>query len=182
MHMTKDEITAMYRDAADPVRQRGILAELNACTVSDIDRILVEAGMEVDLTKHPKKRKTTNNKDAKYLIDKDVAKFFSEGLSPMEIAERVGVTRTTVYNSLKRQGITLMKPEGSRQKEQQPAKQDDSKEQAPSVSWNAHMCLDMPKDTVIVKDKDGDPMILADKQSLPHINLCPWCGAKLVTM
>jgi len=47
MQMTKDEICVRYRDAANKVKQIGILADLNACRPVDIADILREAGFEL---------------------------------------------------------------------------------------------------------------------------------------
>lgn len=44
MVMSKDEIVVRYRQAKEPAKQIGILADLNCCTKEEIAEILREAG------------------------------------------------------------------------------------------------------------------------------------------
>ena len=50
LHMTVGEIVTSYRQAANQKQQIGVLADLNACTKTDIKRILEDAGVDADST------------------------------------------------------------------------------------------------------------------------------------
>ena len=50
LHMTVGEIVTSYRQAANQKQQIGVLADLNACTKTDIRRILEDAGVDADST------------------------------------------------------------------------------------------------------------------------------------
>lgn len=47
MEMSKDEIVVRYRQAKDPAKQIGILADLNCCTKEEIAEVLLEAGFKL---------------------------------------------------------------------------------------------------------------------------------------
>ncbi len=47
MVMSKDEIVVRYRQAKEPAKQIGILADLNACTKEEIAEVLREAGFKL---------------------------------------------------------------------------------------------------------------------------------------
>lgn len=54
------EIVRSYRMAADPKKQIKVLAELNACSVKEIRRVLVGEGVlprETEVPEEPKKRR-----------------------------------------------------------------------------------------------------------------------------
>lgn len=55
MHWTKEEVVRSYREAADPKKQIGIIAELNAVPKKEIRGILEEAGMLKPEAKKPTK-------------------------------------------------------------------------------------------------------------------------------
>lgn len=61
MNMTNGEIVREYRQAAKPMNQIKILADLNGCSNKDIARILIEAGESVPtiFTGQTKGRKRT---------------------------------------------------------------------------------------------------------------------------
>ena len=50
MYMTDEEIRKSYRQAKDPKRQLGILADLNCCSVADIKAIVNPAEQPKNLT------------------------------------------------------------------------------------------------------------------------------------
>ena len=60
MTMTNEEIIRDYREAKAPMKQIGILADMNCCTRKEIVAILVDAGLEVPklYQKRPKTEKT----------------------------------------------------------------------------------------------------------------------------
>lgn len=47
MVMSKDEIVVRYKQAKEPAKQIGILADLNACTKEEIAEVLREAGYKL---------------------------------------------------------------------------------------------------------------------------------------
>ena len=60
MTMTNEEIIRDYREAKAPMKQIGILADMNCCTRKEIVAILADAGLEVpkQYQKRPKAEKT----------------------------------------------------------------------------------------------------------------------------
>lgn len=60
MTMTNEEIIRDYREAKAPMKQIGILADMNCCTRKEIVAILVDAGLEVPklYQKRPSAEKT----------------------------------------------------------------------------------------------------------------------------
>lgn len=58
MVMSKDEIVVRYRQAKEPAKQIGILADLNCCTKEEIAEILREAGYKLKGYTRPKKIET----------------------------------------------------------------------------------------------------------------------------
>ena len=60
MTMTNEEIIRDYREAKAPMKQIGILADMNCCTRKEIVAILVDAGLKVPklYQKRPNAEKT----------------------------------------------------------------------------------------------------------------------------
>lgn len=105
MNMTADEICRSYKNAVDPKKQVGILAELNATDKASIKAILIDAGlMEPDGKSGPKTKAEMNAV---------IAKGLQEGLSIGKIAEAAGCSRTTVKNRKREQDKpqTMEKPQ-----------------------------------------------------------------------
>lgn len=66
MEMTKGEITRAYREAHNKSEQIKILAELNCCEKSEIEKILKDAGHEIPTRgRKPKAKAQTEPKRAK---------------------------------------------------------------------------------------------------------------------
>ena len=88
MNMAPWEIVASYKGASDQTVQRRILAELNECTVGDIDELLCLNGVHVNKSK-PKNtwRKVDPNK---------VATLARLGLTDAEIAAELGCSESGV--------------------------------------------------------------------------------------
>lgn len=60
MTMTNEEIIRDYREAKAPMKQIGILADMNCCTRKEIVAILADAGLEIpkQYQKRPKAENT----------------------------------------------------------------------------------------------------------------------------
>lgn len=87
------EIVRSYRMAADPKKQIKVLAELNACSVKEIRRVLVGEGVlprETEVPEEPKKA-------ARKRFDEETARMlYEEGLDDAAIAKATGMTAHTV--------------------------------------------------------------------------------------
>lgn len=93
MQMTADEICRSYKNAVDPKKQIGILAELNATDKASIKAILIDAGlMEPEKKSGPKAPQTKAEMDA--VISEGIRK----GMTVQKIAEDAGCTEQTVKN------------------------------------------------------------------------------------
>ncbi|SMC38187.1 hypothetical protein [Papillibacter cinnamivorans] len=96
MLMTDDEIRTSIRQAKYPKLQRKILADLNVCDVSEIDRI-------VGAIKNPEKPKA---KTVPNLLDKSRAMIlYEQGLSDYAMAEELKVSRSSVLHWRNRNGL-----------------------------------------------------------------------------
>ena len=85
LQMSAQEIMTSYKTAADPKKQIGILAELNACTVGEIEAVLIQLGaMEKSDRKRPHPRAVQ--------VDGDKAReLLAQGLTDEETADALGV-------------------------------------------------------------------------------------------
>ena len=91
------EIVRSYRMAADPKKQIKVLAELNACSVKEIRRVLVGEG--VLPREEPKKA-------ARKRFDEETARMlYEEGLDDAAIAKETGMTAQTVAKWRSRNGL-----------------------------------------------------------------------------
>ena len=98
MNMTEDEICRSYKNAVDPKKQVGILAELNATDKASIKAILIDAGLM-----EPEKKPGPKAPQTKAEMDAVIAKGLQEGLSIGKIAEAADCSRTTVKNRKREQ-------------------------------------------------------------------------------
>lgn len=108
MYMSVHEITSMYKEAADKNAQIEILADLNVCSKREILKVLEEAGAISGVkakkegggqsrgTKKAEKMTWTDEAKSK------VRKFLEEGLTVLEVAERMGLDVTQVRNAVTR--------------------------------------------------------------------------------
>lgn len=96
------EIVRSYRMAADPKKQIKVLAELNACSVKEIRRVLVGEGVlprETEVPEEPKKA-------ARKRFDEETARMlYEEGLDDAAIAKATGMTAHTVAKWRSRNGL-----------------------------------------------------------------------------
>lgn len=96
------EIVRSYRMAADPKKQIKVLAELNACSVKEIRRVLVGEGVlprETEVPEEPKKA-------ARKCFDEETARMlYEEGLDDAAIAKATGMTAHTVAKWRSRNGL-----------------------------------------------------------------------------
>ena len=85
LQMSAQEIVTSYKTAADPKKQIGILAELNACTVGEIEAVLIQLGaMEKSDRRKPHPRAVQ--------VDGDKAReLLAQGLTDEETAAALGV-------------------------------------------------------------------------------------------
>lgn len=85
LQMSAQEIVTSYKTAADPKKQIGILAELNACTVGEIEAVLIQLGaMEKSDRRKPHPRAVQ--------VDGDKAReLLAQGLTDEETADALGV-------------------------------------------------------------------------------------------
>lgn len=85
LQMSAQEIVTSYKTAADPKKQIRILAELNACTVGEIEAVLIQLGaMEKSDRRKPHPRAVQ--------VDGDKAReLLAQGLTDEETADALGV-------------------------------------------------------------------------------------------
>lgn len=85
LQMSAQEIVTSYKTAADPKKQIRILAELNACTVGEIEAVLIQLGaMEKSDRRKPHPRAVQ--------VDGDKAReLLAQGLTDEETADELGV-------------------------------------------------------------------------------------------
>lgn len=102
MIWSTEEIVRSYRMAADPKKQIKVLAELNACSVKEIRRVLVGEGVlprETEVPEEPKKA-------ARKRFDEETARMlYEEGLDDAAIAKETGMTAQTVAKWRSRNGL-----------------------------------------------------------------------------
>ncbi len=106
MMYSVDEIVSMYRDSADKAEQIEILADLNACEKREIEDILVRAGFTIPLRK--KKKSTRESR----WTDKEVERlrrYVEEGLSDIEIGERMGLSKGAISYQVSTRGFTALR-------------------------------------------------------------------------
>ena len=101
------EIVRSYQMAADPKKQIKVLAELNACSVKEIRRVLVGEGVlprETEVPEEPKKA-------ARKRFDEETARMlYEEGLDDAAIAKETGMTAHTVAKMKKQADVPSTKP------------------------------------------------------------------------
>lgn len=85
LQMSAQEIVTSYKTAADPKKQIRILAELNACTVGEIEAVLIQLGaMEKSDRRKPHPRAVQ--------VDGDKAReLLAQGLTDEETSDALGV-------------------------------------------------------------------------------------------
>lgn len=100
--MSVHEIVQMYKEAKDKNAQIEILADLNTCTENEILMILqnegVISGVKATKKTTPKKTKMVWNEEAK----ETVRSLLGEGLTVLEVSERMGLDFSQVRNAITR--------------------------------------------------------------------------------
>lgn len=106
MQMTKADIIAEYKQAKDKVKQVSILAQLNACPVSEIKAVLYEAGL-IDAELVVPRTNTRNRMAWLPEDDEAIRGYFTAGTCDKEIAAALG--RTTAAVSERRRVLGLLR-------------------------------------------------------------------------
>lgn len=117
MYMSTHEIISMYKEAADKNAQIEILADLNACSKEDILLLLQNEGLISGVKPATSKKKKPRGRAAQIWTEeiKDtVRRLCAEGLSNLEIAERLGLDAVQVKNGITRHGLREKKGESSK--------------------------------------------------------------------
>lgn len=94
LHMTNDEIIRSYKEAKNPSSQIKVLAELNACRKSDIEKILVDGKVLKASIPAKKAEKEAAVKAAIEKLEADGKK-----TTVKNIVEKTGLTNYAVINS-----------------------------------------------------------------------------------
>lgn len=89
MQMSDTEILSSFREAKDPKKQIGVLADLNAVNPDEMQRYLHQLGAPVQLPRE-KPRKAQNPPKATFNVSRAL-ELHAEGLCDLDIAERLGV-------------------------------------------------------------------------------------------
>lgn len=120
--MTEEEICRDYRLAKNKNKQLRILAELNGCDVRRVYEILAGqgliSGVSKKMTKRPKQKGA--NKMALQWTEgaiNQLLRWREEGLTQLEIAERLGISKSAVnckLMRLKEAGLLPEKPKGNK--------------------------------------------------------------------
>lgn len=118
MQMTKADIIAEYKQAKDKVKQVSILAQLNACPVSEIKAVLYEAGLIDAEPVVPAAAKTTH-KAWTAADDAELRRMFEAGYADRAIAAALERGRPAV--SERRRVLGLLRRSGETPAETQAA-------------------------------------------------------------
>ena len=123
--MGAKEIVASYRTAKDPKAQIGVLADLNCCSVKEIEEVLIQLGaMKPENRRKPNPRK----------VDVDGAKartLLEQGLTDEEAAAALGIGVTKFKEWRREEGLKPNRKAAALQEmAEQPA---ESKEQPASI-------------------------------------------------
>lgn len=103
MQMSDAEILASYHGAKDSEKQIGVLADLNAVKVGEMRLHLHQLGEPVELPKE-KPRKVPKPPEPKFDVSRAL-ELHAEGLSDLDISERLGVPRTHFAAWRRSQGL-----------------------------------------------------------------------------
>lgn len=102
--MTEEEICRNYLQAADRGVQVEILADLNVTTKAEIKYILESHGIEVrQVGRSGRTTVWTKEKEKRLLY------FLQKGLTQAEIADKLGVGRSTIKKKVQDMGISKRK-------------------------------------------------------------------------
>ena len=96
--MSDAEIARRYRNAIDPQKSIGILAQLNACDKKDIYAALRRAGIVLEASKKPPVLRRKLDQELAYSL-------YKRGLLDREIASVMRVPYHTIYTWRSRKGL-----------------------------------------------------------------------------
>ena len=94
MVMDKGLIVREYEQSRDKNAQIAILADLNGCSVDEIMNVLMEAGVISGMPKAKAKRAESVKWTPE--LDAEVQKLAREGLTQLEIGERLGISKQSI--------------------------------------------------------------------------------------
>ena len=103
MQMSDAEILSSFSGAKDPIKQIGVLADLNCVKPAEMQRYLHEIGAPVELPKE-RKRKILRHPAPSF----DVARalqLHAQGLCDLDIAEQLGIRQSTFAAWRRGQGL-----------------------------------------------------------------------------
>ena len=139
MEMTAEEICRDYRLAKNKNKQLRILAELNGCDVRRVYEILAGqgliSGVSRKMTKRPKQKGA--NKMALQWTEgaiNQLLRWREEGLTQLEIAERLGISKNAVNCKLMRLKEAGLLPKKTKESKPQKAQTDAEKPAKPAGS------------------------------------------------
>ncbi len=120
MSMSTFEIVQMYKEAADKNAQIKILADLNLCTKQEILTLLQEEGVISGVKKKTQKSEGKTQAKPRITWDEEakekVRSLLREGLTVLEVAERMGLECMQVRNAVTRYKLQKDKPEEGAEK------------------------------------------------------------------
>lgn len=106
MMYSNDEIITMYREASDKAKQIDILADLNCCKKSEIEEILVRAGLQIPM--RTRQKSNGRNRWTEEMVEQ-LRRYVMEGLSNLEIGERMGLSAGAISYQISSRGFTELR-------------------------------------------------------------------------
>ncbi len=103
MQMTDAEILQSYRGAKDPVKQIGVLADLNCVKEAEMARKLQALGVSVEIP--PEKPRPVRKPPIPTFDVARALELHAEGLCDLDIAERLGVKQSNFAAWRRGQGL-----------------------------------------------------------------------------
>lgn len=143
--MSEAEICMDYRQAANPGKQIGILAELNLCGVAEIVEILERNGCKVDKRCLPRKKKQ----------------------EPFRLAQEPETLEETAETPAEPEPTTEPAPEPEPEPEQEPALEEPRQDASPMTARKLCELLYRVEDDAVILI-DGEPIRSC------MLRTCPW--------
>lgn len=106
MMYSNDEIITMFRYASDKAKQIDILADLNCCKKSEIEDILVRAGLQIPM--RTRQKSTGRNRWTEEMVEQ-LRRYVMDGLSNLEIGERMGLSAGAISYQISTRGFSELR-------------------------------------------------------------------------